>query len=371
MLPLMDDRPDLLLSRDGRLGRIVLNRPAALNALTHAMIRRMSAQLADWADDEGVDTVLLTGSGTRGLCAGGDIVSIYRGGAGVDSDSDSDGSVAAAARFFADEYHLNAAIHRYPKPYVAVMDGVVLGGGVGVSAHASTRIVTERTRLGMPETAIGFVPDVGGTWLLSRAPGELGTHLALTAALASGSDAIALGLADHFLPSDRLPALVGSLAGTGAAEAIRALAETPPPSALLTQRAWIDDCYASDDVGAIVAALQHSPVEAAREAAALILTRSPTALAVTLASLRRARRLPTLDEVLDQEYRVTLRFLQRSELQEGIRAQVIDKDRNPRWSPASLGEVTQASVDAYFAPLGEQELGLGHAPEWERDGVFS
>ena len=359
MLEFMDDRPDVLLRRDGRLAQIILNRPSALNALTHEMIRRMSAVLTDWAADDLVETVLLTGSGDRGLCAGGDIVEIYRGGMHPDDRADAD---AEAASFFADEYHLNAQIHRYPKPDVAVMDGVVLGGGVGVSGHANTRIVTERTRLGMPETAIGFVPDVGGSWLLSRAPGELGTHLALTATQASGSDAIALGLADHFVPSDRLPALARALAGTDAAAAVRSLAETPPPSALLEQRHWIDECYASDDVGEIVAALQRSPVEAARQAAALILTRSPTALAVTLASLRRARRLPSIDEVLDQEYRVTLRFLQRSELQEGIRAQVIDKDRRPRWSPASLGEVTPASVDAFFAPLGEQELGLGRGP---------
>lgn len=352
MLEFMDDRPDILLRRDGRLAQIILNRPAALNALTHDMIRRMSAVLTDWAVDSLVDTVLLTGSGDRGLCAGGDIVEIYR--AGTDPDTGTE-----AASFFADEYHLNAQIHRYPKPYVAVMDGVVLGGGVGVSGHANTRIVTERTRLGMPETAIGFVPDVGGSWLLSHAPGELGTHLALTAALASGSDAIALGLADHFVPSDRLPALARALTVTDAADAVRALAETPPPSALLAQQHWIDECYACDDVGEIVAALQRSPVAAARAAADLILTRSPTALAVTLASLRRARRLPSLGAVLDQEYRVTLRFLQRSELQEGIRAQVIDKDRTPRWSPASLGEVSEASVAAFFAPLGEQELGLG------------
>ena len=355
-MELMDDPPDVLLRRDGRLAEIILNRPAALNALTHDMIRRMSAVLTDWATDDQVETVLLTGNGDRGLCAGGDIVAIYRGGVDAAHRADAD---SEAASFFADEYHLNAQIHRYPKPYVAVMDGVVLGGGVGVSGHANTRIVTERTRLGMPETAIGFVPDVGGTWLLSHAPGELGTHLALTAALASGSDAIALGLADHFVPSDRLPALTRALAVTNTADAVRALAEIPPPSTLLAQRHWIDECYASDDVGEIVAALRRSPVEAARAAAALILTRSPTALAVTLASLRRARRLPSLDEALDQEYRVTLRFLQRSELQEGIRAQVIDKDRSPRWSPASVGEVTSASVSEFFAPLGEQELGLG------------
>jgi enoyl-CoA hydratase/carnithine racemase len=355
----MSPEPEILLRRDGRLGQIVLNRPAAMNALTHAMITRMSAVLADWASDDGVGTVLLTGAGDRGLCAGGDIVAIYRSAQGGGED---------AARFFADEYHLNAQIHRYPKPYLAVMDGVVLGGGVGVSGHANTRIVTERTKLGMPETGIGFVPDVGGTYLLSRAPGELGTHLALTAGLVTGSDAIALGLADHFIRSDRIPALARSLERDEAAAAVRALAEDPPPSGLLAQRDWIDECYASDDVAEIVAALQRSSSAAARTAAGLILAKSPTALAVTLASLRRARRLTTLEEVLDQEYRVSLRFLEGTEMQEGIRAQVIDKDRTPRWSPPTLGEVTADAVDGYFAPLGPRELRLDSGQHHDADG---
>ncbi|WP_198416007.1 MULTISPECIES: enoyl-CoA hydratase/isomerase family protein [unclassified Cryobacterium] len=338
--------PEILLRRSGRVGQIILNRPAAMNALTHAMITRISAVLTGWTDDDEVQTVLLTGSGERGLCAGGDIVSIYRG---------AQGSGADAARFFADEYRMNAQIHRYPKPYLAVMDGIVLGGGVGVSGHGGIRVVTERTRLGMPETGIGFVPDVGGTYLLSRAPGELGTHLALTAAFATGADAIMLGLADHFVPSDRLPELIRSLSGRGAAEAVAAVADTPPPAPLLAERDWIDECYAFDDVRQILAALQRSPVEAAQAAAALIRTKSPTALAVTLASLRRARALPSLEAVLEQEYRVSLRFLEGTEMQEGIRAQVIDKDRRPRWSPATLDEVSTDAVAACFAPLTAHE----------------
>ncbi|MBC7441077.1 MAG: enoyl-CoA hydratase/isomerase family protein [Ramlibacter sp.] len=340
------DQPEILLRRSGRVGQIILNRPAAMNALTHAMITRISAVLTEWASDDSVRTVLLTGSGERGLCAGGDIVSIYRG---------AQGSGADAARFFADEYRLNAQIHRYPKRYLAVMDGIVLGGGVGVSGHAGIRVVTERTRLGMPETGIGFVPDVGGTYLLSRAPGELGTHLALTAAFATGADAIALGLADHFVPSHRIPELTRSLAGSDAVEAVRALADAPPPSPLLAERDWIDRCYAFDDVRQILAALERSSAAAAHAAATLIRTKSPTALAVTLASLRRARALPSLEAVLEQEYRVSLRFLEGTELQEGIRAQVIDKDRRPRWSPPTLDEVTADAVTAYFAPLTADE----------------
>lgn len=344
--------PEILLRRNGRLGQIILNRPAAMNALTHGMVTRMSTVLDEWESDDGIDTVLLTGSGERGLCAGGDIVAIYR---------DAKNGGTESARFWADEYTLNARIARYPKPYVAVMDGLVLGGGVGVSAHASIRIVTERTRLGMPETGIGFVPDVGGTYLLSRAPGELGTHLALTAGMVSGADAIALGMADHFIGSDKVPALGEALAGAEAHETVRALATDPPPSALLAERDWIDECYAGDDVEEIVRALQRSPSEAARHAAGVILAKSPTALKVTLESLRRARGLPDLETVLAQEYRVSLRFLAGTDLVEGVRAQIIDKDRQPRWSPPTLDEVTAETVGGYFADLGPNELRLDRA----------
>ncbi|MHC5795802.1 enoyl-CoA hydratase/isomerase family protein [Lacisediminihabitans sp. FW035] len=340
---------EVLVERRGRLGHLVLNRPKAINALTHAMVQTIAAALDEWEHDDSVSTVLITGAGERGLCAGGDIVGIYR-------DAIAGGDTSA--RFWADEYALNAHIARYSKPYVAFMDGVVLGGGVGISAHGSVRVVTERTRLGMPETGIGFVPDVGGTFLLSRAPGELGTHLGLTAGAITGSDAIALGLADHFVPSDHLAALALALETRDAAEAVVAFATEPQASALLGQRDWIDECYSSDDPAHIVASLSASPVDAAREAASVILTKSPTAVSVTLESLRRARSLETLEQVLDQEYRVSLRFVRGTELVEGVRAQVIDKDRSPHWSPPTLGEVTRTDVEAYFEDLGDRELGL-------------
>ncbi|MBT2514732.1 enoyl-CoA hydratase/isomerase family protein [Arthrobacter sp. ISL-30] len=342
---------EILLRRDGRLGHIILNRPQAMNALTQGMVKTIAATLTEWENDDGVSTVLLSGAGERGLCAGGDIVAIYR---------DALDGGQETARFWMDEYWLNAHIARYSKPYVAVMDGVVLGGGVGVSAHASVRIVTERTKVGMPETAIGFVPDVGGTYLLSRAPGELGTHVALTASTISGPDAIALGLADFFVDSDTLPALARALGSMDAREAVQAFApDYFPPSALVSERGWIDECYAFDDVEAIVDALQRSSAPAARDAADRILAKSPTALKVTLESLRRARQMPLLEEALDQEYRVSLRCLAGGDFPEGIRAQVIDKDRNPRWSPPSLAEVSTEAVEAYFADLGAAELGLG------------
>lgn len=360
------DGEEVLIERRGQLGHIVLNRPKAINALTHAMVLTIAATLVEWEDDDSVSTVLITGAGERGLCAGGDIVAIYR-----DSQEGGDSSV----KFWADEYALNAHIARYPKPYVAFMDGVVLGGGVGISAHGSVRIVTERTRVGMPETGIGFVPDVGGTFLLSRAPGELGTHLALTAGAVTGADAIAVGLADHFVPSEALADLAVALQTRAAADAVAAFASAPPASALLDQRYWIDACYASDDAAEIVARLAASPVEAARDAASAILAKSPTAVSVTLESLRRARVLGTLEEVLDQEFRVSVRFVRGTELVEGVRAQVIDKDRTPHWSPPTLGEVTRPDVEAYFASLGGNELGLqspdSHGPGFHERGLSS
>ena len=348
---------DVLVHRRGHLGHLVLNRPKSINALTHSMVITIAAALKKWESDDSVATVLISGAGDRGLCAGGDIIAIYTDAISADETGKKIGG-AASASFWADEYALNALIARYPKPYVAFMDGVVLGGGVGVSAHGSFRVVTERTRLGMPETGIGFVPDVGGTFLLSRAPGELGTHLALTAGSVTGADAIALGLADHFVTSDRLAELAVTLETRSAADAIAKLATAPGASVLLQQRQWIDECYASNDASEIVASLEASPNAEAQRAALSILTKSPTAVSVALESLRRARALDTLEEVLDQEFRVSLRFTQGTELVEGVRAQVIDKDRTPHWSPPTLDDVRRPDIEAYFESLGNRELRL-------------
>ena len=339
----------VLARKDGRVGRITLSRPRAINALDHAMVRQLHAVLAHWEQDGQVAAVVVTGAGGRGLCAGGDIRFFH---------DDAKLGGAGARAFFRDEYLLNHRIARYPKPYVAVMDGLVLGGGVGVSAHGSVRVVTERSSLGMPETAIGFVPDVGGTRLLALAPGELGTHLALTAGRLTGADALYCGFADHHLPSERLAAFTEALADVEPAVAVAEFATPAGPSELAAEREWIDHCYAADTVEEILERLRDSGLPQAKEAVEQILAKSPTALKVTLAALRRARRLPSLGAVLDQEYRVSCAGLLSPDLVEGVRAQVIDKDRNPRWSPATLAEVTEAEVERHFAPLGEAELGL-------------
>ncbi len=345
------DEAPVLVSGDGRVGRIRLNRPRALNALTHTMVHLVAQALDTWERDERVAAVVISGSGGRGLCAGGDIRGIHedvRRGGGQES-----------AGFWADEYRLNARIARYPKPYVALMDGVVMGGGVGISAHGDVRVVTERALVAMPETGIGFVPDVGGTWLLSRAPGELGTHLALTAAPVGAGDALLCGLADHHVPSDALEAFAGALADHTPAEALARFATPAPAAELAQRRGWIDACYAAGSVEEILGRLRDHGGQEAKEAAELIESRSPTSLKVTLAALRRARRLTRLEEALDQEYRTSLATLHSHDFAEGVRAQIVDKDRSPRWSPATLAEVPKWEVERHFAPLEAGELGLG------------
>ncbi|MET3810661.1 enoyl-CoA hydratase/isomerase family protein [Arthrobacter sp. UYEF3] len=338
---------DVLFERRGRLGVLTLNRPKAVNALTAGMAAAMLDQLTLWADDDAVSAVLVRGAGDRGLCAGGDIVAIYR---DVLDGGD------ATADFWAVEYRLNLLISGYPKPYVAFMDGLVLGGGVGISAHGSVRIVTERTRMGMPETTIGFVPDVGGTLLLSRSPGETGTHAALTGAHLTGADAIFLGLADTFVASAQLAELAAALESEPVDAAVARFAEPSPASLLSAQQDWIDDCYSSDDAEEILGRLRTAGGQAV-DVAGTIAAKSPTAVKVALASLRRVRGF-RLAEALEQEYRVGLRFLAGPDFREGIRAQVMDKDRTPHWRPASLPQVSNDDVEAYFAPLGDRELQL-------------
>lgn len=351
----MTETEDVLVRVSGGIGRITLNRPKAINALNYDMVKAMAAALDEWAGDDSVRAVVVDGAGERGLCAGGDIVSIYH---------DARDGGTGSQDFWRDEYILNAAIGRYPKPYVAIMDGIVMGGGVGIAAHGNVRIVTERSTIAMPEVGIGFVPDVGGTWLLSRAPGELGTHLALTTGRMKAGDAIALGFADHFVPSEALDKFVAALESGTVDEALAEFARPAPESPLLAQRSWIDAAYSAPTVEEIVARLQTAEEPEARAAAEQILGKSPVALKATLRSVRHARELGSLEEVLNEEYRVSLASLRSHDLVEGIRAQVVDKDRNPAWSPATLADVTDADVDVYFQPLGELELGLA-APEKE------
>ena len=336
----MDENEDVLVKVDGSAGRITLNRPKAINSLTHHMVVRIGAALTAWQDDDAVGAVIVDGAGERGLCAGGDVVAIYHSAKAGGAD---------ARQFWHDEYRVNAHIGRYPKPYVAVMDGITMGGGVGIGAHGSVRIATDTTKMAMPEVGIGFIPDVGGTFLLARTPGLLGLHAALSGAPFSGADAIAMGFADHFVPHDRLDAFLATATTDGPDAAVAAHAQEPPPSPLVQQREWIDDCYAGDTVADIVAALRAHDDDRAHDTADLIASRSPIAAAVTLEAVRRAAELTSLEDVLRQEFRTSCAALRSHDLVEGIRAQLIDKDRNPQWSPSSPAAITRADVEAYFA----------------------
>ncbi|HWF28428.1 MAG TPA: enoyl-CoA hydratase/isomerase family protein [Mycobacterium sp.] len=342
----MTEESDEVLTRvDGGVGLITLNRPKAINSLNQPMVDALSAILTRWECDDAVRTVVLSGAGDRGLCAGGDVVAVYE-------SARKDG--VEVRKFWRDEYLLNGQIGRFAKPFVSLMDGIVMGGGVGVSAHGSVRVVTETSKVAMPEVGIGFIPDVGGAFLLSRAPGALGLHAALTGAPFSGADAIAMGFADHYVPHSELDAFTAAVVSGGVESALAAHAVEPPPSDLVAQRDWIDECFAGDTVADIVAALRgHGGPGAgpAEDAANLIATRSPIAVSVALEAVRRAAKLDTLEDVLIQDYRVSSASARSHDLVEGIRAQIIDKDRNPKWSPATLAAVGAADIDAYFAPV--------------------
>ncbi|GAA3860782.1 enoyl-CoA hydratase/isomerase family protein [Leifsonia kafniensis] len=332
-------------SQLGHLALITLNRPDKLNAVDHDMVTAITAALDGWADDDTVATVAIRGAGTRGLCAGGDILALHH--------HISTGQADAATAFWRDEYHLNATIARFPKPYLSIMDGIVLGGGVGLSAHGSHRVVTERSQVGMPETAIGFVPDVGGTWLLSHAPGELGTYLALTAESVGPGDALALGLAEHFVPSGRIFELLHRAAHSDIEDAIAAVASAPPAAQLLPHRKWIDRAFNAASMRELEDNLGHVGTSAADRALARIARNSPTALELTLAALRRARGLNSLEEALAQELRVSVRCFALPDFAEGIRARVIDRDRTPNWADSCPNP---AWTEPYFQPLHPAEL---------------
>ncbi len=329
---------DVAIRVEGRAGRITLNRPQALNALKLPMVQAVDAALDAWAEDPAVSHVVIDAAGERAFCAGGDIRLLY--------EAARTGDVATARAFFAAEYAMNARIARFPKPYVALMDGVVMGGGVGISAHGSVRVVTERTVLAMPETGIGLFPDVGATWLLGHA-GALGMHLALTGTRIGAGDAIGAGLADLFVPSDRLPALIEALA-SGDAGVAHAFAGPPPEAPLDDATGWIAACYGHDSVEAIVAALAGHPAERAQAAAREIAGKSPSSLKVTGRALREAAGMPGLEQALAQELVLATACMRSHDFVEGVRAAVIDRDRQPRWQPARLEDVTPAMVERYF-----------------------
>lgn len=330
--------------REGDLGRLHLDRPRAINALTLEMIRELTSTLREWRSDDGVRLVALTGEGDRGLCAGGDIRFVR------------DCAVREPERvleLWREEYALDLLISTYPKPVVALADGITMGGGIGLAGHASHTVLTPRSRLAMPEVRIGLAPDVAGLWLLARAPGELGTQLALTGESVDAAGSLLVGWADRVVPVQAVSAV------------LRGLRDAEPEAVLddhsLTLQAaplpdYVPRCFGHDSVGEILVALDAESEPAAQRAAADIRAASPTAVAVTLAGLRRAAGL-TVEECLLQDYRLSSRFLAGPDLPEGIRAQVVDKDRDPRWVPATLEGVSPDVVASFFEPApGEEAL---------------
>ncbi|HBO53918.1 3-hydroxyisobutyryl-CoA hydrolase [Janibacter terrae] len=325
---------EVLFAVDGSLGRVLLNRPRAINALTREMVVAMQTRLAAWADDDAVTAISLEGAGERGFCAGGDVRAVRE--AHLTGTS-------GGVDFWADEYALDAQIAEYPKPVVAVMDGIVMGGGLGLSMFATARWTTERSRIAMPETIIGFFPDVAATYLLSRAPGEVGTHMALTGATVTGADAVHVGLADAVVDHTRLPELIAAVAGGGPIEPVPAGAMTKGGD-LASSHGWVDECYAGDDAAVILARLREHADPAARAAAEEISLRSPLSVAVTLAALRRAATAGSVREVLEADTRISRGLLARADFVEGVRALLVDKDRQPRWEHADVDEVTRSEV---------------------------
>jgi enoyl-CoA hydratase/carnithine racemase len=355
---------EILLGRAGGVATLTINRPQALNALTLENYRHFAPALAAWAEDPSVHAVVVRGAGGRAFCAGGDVRAVYEAGRGISGDPE------LTAVFFREEYELIRDIHRFPKPYIAIIDGITMGGGAGISVNGAFRIATERTLFAMPETAIGLFPDVGATRFLNRCPGQIGRYLGLTGARLRAADTLYCGFATHVVAQERIEALVTALAGTawardGGSEQVAALlaefAGDPGPPPLAALRPAIDRCFAGDSVVAILdqlaaeAAAGGADAGWAAETRAGLLTKSPTSLKVTLRQLAVGRDYG-LDQALSLEYRLTQHFMEAHDFYEGVRAALIDKDQAPRWRPASLAEIGEEMIEAYFAPLGKGEL---------------
>ncbi len=342
---------EVLFARVGAMGVITLNRPDALNALTLNMVRLVTPVLHDWADDPGVAHVVIEGAGEKGFCAGGDIRALYDWGRA---------GAPEAVEFYREEYALNRLIKIFPKPYIALIDGITMGGGVGVSVHGAYRIATERTIFAMPETGIGLLPDVGGTFFLPRLRGETGAWMVLTGARLKAAAACAVGIATHFMPRAQLPLLKADLAKGGDADAILAKHQQPAGHGVgdgisASQQADIDRLFSGQGVLDIIAALQADASDWARKQLATINTKSPTSAAVALRQMRDGAKAG-FDECMRIEMRAVSRLMTLPDFYEGVRAVIIDKDNQPQWSPARHEDITDMQIDAIFSPLGEDEL---------------
>jgi enoyl-CoA hydratase len=336
----MSDSDDILFERRGAAGLITLNRPKALNALTHGMAVAMHAKLKAWAADAAVACVVVQGAGERAFCAGGDIRTLY--------DSGKAGS-PYAVEFYRDEYLLNAYIKHYPKPYIALISGIVMGGGVGVSVHGSHRIADETTTFAMPETGIGLFPDVGGSFFLPRLPGEVGLYLGLSGARLRAADALYAGIATQFVPAAQRAALIEQFAA-GNVSVVKA---KPGPAQLADQRGRIDTIFSANTLEAILERLERDGSNWALDTAATIRGKSPTATKLAFRQIREGE-AKLFDDCMRMEFRMVNRVIAGHDFYEGVRATIIDKDGAPKWQPDSLAAVSDKDIDAYFGPLKEE-----------------
>ena len=347
---------DILFERRGAAGLVTLKRPQALNAVTHAMVLALRAQLDGWRTDPAITRVVIQAAGERAFSAGGDIRALY--------DLGQAGRHDEALQFWRDEYPLNVAIKNFRKPYVALIDGLVMGGGVGVSVHGSHRVAGDRFQFAMPEVGIGFFPDVGATWFLARMPGETGTYCALTGERFGSADGCAAGLATHRIPSARFAALLDGLTGTVSVDALlAAFAEPAGEGPILARRDAIDRLFAGDRVEDILAALDREAASGGADAAWAVQTagtiraKSPLSLKLALAQVRRGQAWD-FETCMRTEFRIVSRVIHGHDFYEGVRAVIVDKDNRPGWRPAALAEVSEAEVERHFAPLGAGELAL-------------
>jgi enoyl-CoA hydratase len=343
---------DILFERRGAAGLVILNRPQALNAVSHGMVSALAAQLAEWHADAAVTRVVVTANGGRAFSAGGDLRGLY--------DLGRAGRYEEALSFFREEYRLNAMIKHYRKPYVSLIDGIVMGGGAGISVHGSHRVAGDRFTFAMPEVSIGFFPDIGATWFLARMAGELGTYCALTGERLNAADGVGTGIATHRVASSRFPELVEALCGNVPVDAILgAFAQPSGEGPVVAHRPAIDRTFDKDRIEDILAALDHAAArggteaEFARATAALMRTKSPTSLKLTLRQLRLGKSCD-FDQCMRTEYRIVSRVVRGHDLYEGIRAVIIDKDQTPRWHPAASEAVSDVEVERHFAPITDE-----------------
>ncbi|KAJ54485.1 enoyl-CoA hydratase [Actibacterium mucosum KCTC 23349] len=339
---------DIDIRITGHAGRITLTRPKALNALSYDMAMAIEAALDAWAGDDRVKLIVMDAEGDKAFCAGGDIAEIYKTGTAGDYDY--------GRRFWRDEYRMNAKMFTFPKPVVSLMQGFTMGGGVGIGCHGSHRVVCDSSRLSMPECGIGLIPDVGGTLLLSRAPGRLGEYLGTTGFRMGPADAILAGFADYYVPKDNWPALIATLEETGDWQAVDRAATAPPDGKLAAMQADIDRNFGGETIADILRALAHDTSDVAALARDQLAKGSPLSMACTVEMLHRLRGIDTIQAALSQEFRFTYRALEKSDFLEGVRAAIIDKDRAPKWSHSDASAVPGMLVTTMLMPLGANEL---------------